>query len=241
MTPHKLIGIIIIVAIIALTFLLTGCQPFPDKPGHLGADPEQIAAQPAGPTLELAKQHRPTMPTLTHATPPAPTIDCPVPVPPEYAELVHAAAVKAFGWGDIREGYCWSLGTGKAESQWQLHAVSSAGAQCLFQLLPGTASDLGVRNVFDPAECISAGVRYLSWCSRQWTRSTTPRPRTLREALRLGSGCYNWGTGNLLIVQRREGCRYWQDCFDMYAPEETRVYVARIEHLVETGEWWSPS
>ena len=49
----------------------------------------------------------------------------------------------------------------KAESDFKVRAVSPKGAQGLMQLMPGTASQLGVPDAFDPEANVNGGTKYL--------------------------------------------------------------------------------
>ncbi len=64
-------------------------------------------------------------------------------------------------WAGLPDGWRWILAQVQVESAGDPRAVSSAGAMGLLQLMPATASELGVSNPFDPAQNLSGGIRYL--------------------------------------------------------------------------------
>lgn len=55
-----------------------------------------------------------------------------------------------------------------AESAGDVMAVSHKNAQGLMQLIPATADRFGVTDVFDPAQNIKAGTRYLAWLYKRF-------------------------------------------------------------------------
>ena len=74
----------------------------------------------------------------------------------------------------------------KAESDFDPTVVSTAGAQGIMQLMPGTAKSLGVSDPFDAEQNILGGAKYLSQLLRKYEGEET-----------LAVPAYNAGTGNV--------------------------------------------
>ena len=56
----------------------------------------------------------------------------------------------------------------KAESDFNPHAISRKGAQGLMQLMPQTATQLGVKDAFDPKANVQAGTAHLNALLEQY-------------------------------------------------------------------------
>jgi soluble lytic murein transglycosylase-like protein len=73
----------------------------------------------------------------------------------QYDELIEAAAVRYKIPSHLVRAVM------HAESAFDPNAVSPVGASGLMQLMPATAQEMYVKDIFDPAENIEGGVRYL--------------------------------------------------------------------------------
>ena len=114
----------------------------------------------------------------------------------------HAEIIAAAREADIHP---WLLvAVVRAESNFDPMAVSRAGAAGLTQLMPATAADQGVTDVFDPAQNLEAGAGYLRTMIEKF------------DSLTLGLAAYNAGP---TTVERYEGIPPYR---------ETRQYVRKV-------------
>lgn len=99
----------------------------------------------------------------------------------------------------------------KQESSFQPNCVSEAGAMGLMQLMPGTASEMGVTNPYDIEQNINGGTKYLRGLLDMYGNSKE-----------LALAAYNAGPGTL----QNRGVKNTSDIERL--PYETRDYVRKV-------------
>ncbi len=136
--------------------------------------------------------------------PGAAPLRAPAPPPAEIAKLVKEMAPK-YGLDPALV-----LAVIQVESAYRTDAVSPKEAAGLMQLIPDTAERFGVTDVFDPAENVKGGIKYLRWLLAYFQGDVT-----------LALAGYNAGEG---AVDRHKGVPPYQ---------ETQNYVRSIRRIYD--------
>src|SRR5437868_9873938 len=156
----------------------------PDKAGYVDIATDQIE--------RFEKDLLPAVPVATPSLAPAPK-------PQSLNEVISTISARHHLDPDLINSVI------HAESGFNPRAVSPKGARGLMQLMPQTASELGISNSFDPSANVEGGTRYLSELLQRYNFD-------LIKAL----AAYNAGPHR--VEQYRGVPPYY----------ETRTYVARI-------------
>jgi membrane-bound lytic murein transglycosylase F len=82
------------------------------------------------------------------------------------------------------------------ESQFDPRRQSWCGAQGLFQLMPGTAKEVGVSDSFDPKQSIEGGTKYVGKLLKEFADVADPD-----ERYKLALASYNCGSGHVRDAQ----------------------------------------
>lgn len=116
-----------------------------------------------------------------------------------YGDIIHEKAVKY----DVDPALVAAVI--EQESKFHRTARSSVGARGLMQLMPRTGRWLGARNLYDPAQNVDAGVKYIKYLQQRFNGNVK---KTI--------AAYNAGEGN---VKRYNGIPPFR---------ETQTYVRRV-------------
>ncbi len=116
----------------------------------------------------------------------------------------------------------------EVESSFQPGAKSPAGAAGLFQLMPGTAKQEGLRlwpidQRYDPEKSAHASAKYLHALHSEF------------QDWSLALAAYNAGDGQVRTLMKRHGVRSY-DRLAPHLPAETQLYVPKVEAVLRRRE-----
>jgi membrane-bound lytic murein transglycosylase F len=117
------------------------------------------------------------------------------------------------------------------ESKFMPSGESWAGARGLMQLMPATAKRFGAKNLNDPVQSVKAGVGYLRYLDRYWTKTVPDKEERLNFVL----ASYNAGLSH--IVDASKLCKkygknpaIWKDNVELFLLKKSnpKYYRDRI-------------
>ena len=136
-----------------------------------------------------------------------------------------------------RSGFDWRLLAAQSyhESRFRPNKVSWAGAVGLMQMMPRTAREMGVRNVWNPYQNIMAGAKYMRRLYNIYDDSPTDDDR-----IRMTLAAYNAGIGHIsnarrLAAEMGKDSTSWSDVADALSLLEKPEYYQRDSYAFVRG------
>lgn len=171
--------------------------------------------------IQTPKTEQPSNKPVVQAAPPAAAVKTSAPAPAKPAnKVIHAAPervrnyiMKAAKEVDVDPHLLAAIA--KSESGFRENVRSHAGAIGLFQLMPGTAKELGV-NPYDSYQNVLGGAKYIKAKMDKYNGD-----------VRLALAAYNAGPGKVDRAIKKAGVIDW-DTVQSFLPKETQKFVPKV-------------
>lgn len=121
------------------------------------------------------------------------------------------------------------------ESNFDPHVESWAGAVGLMQVMPETGEHFGIRNLWDPAQNILVGVRFLKYLDDYWKKSVPDEAERKKFVL----ASYNVGLSHVIDAQKlakkyKKKTDIWENNVSFYLAQKSNPKYYR-DALVSAG------
>jgi len=128
-------------------------------------------------------------------------------------------------------GFDWQLLIAQMhqESRFDPSATSMAGAQGLFQVMPRTAEELGIKNVHLPEQGIKAGVGYMDWVRERMLKDNVQEDQLIWFTL----ASYNAGAGHVRDAMRLAKQKGWRSDIWFGHVEQAMLLLSKSKYAAK--------
>lgn len=115
------------------------------------------------------------------------------------------------------------------ESRFDPDAISMAGAQGLFQVMPRTAQELGIDDIYIPEQGIKAGIHYMDWVRKRMRVSEVDEKQLIWFTL----ASYNAGAGHVRDAMRLAKKKGWKSNIWFHNVEKAMLLLAEPKYAAK--------